>query len=141
MSTNRDKETSAKTEVFYFKEKNMIKTFHGRTNFQKLHDFIVKAEQNKRETFFEYMDDVMSITPLGKSEYIMCFKNDTIHFYADFVELSIVPLHVTNILDDVDQSTMVTGTDIPKRYALIKADERLYNICKHCLFVVCRIRL
>ena len=108
----------------------MIKLYHGHTNFLNLFRFIAKAEQNKRATSFEKMGNVVTITPHGNGVYELVLGNDDIIFEADFMKTVVIPLRVINIIEDLDQTTFVTGTKIVKPQAMPKADERLYKICK-----------
>lgn len=108
----------------------MCKLYHGHTNFLNLFRFVAKAEQNRRATSFDKMGNVVTITPLGDGKYELVLGNDDIIFKADFMKAVIIPLHVQNIVEGVDEATMVTGTNIAKPLVMPKADERLYNICK-----------
>lgn len=107
-----------------------IKTQHGHTNFESLIRLILITAQNQRETAFTKMGNVAYITPHGNSEYTLRLKSDEIRFRVDIMQLLVVPVHITNIIEDVDKSTFVTGTNIPNKNVMSFADERLYQICK-----------
>ena len=108
----------------------MIKTQHGHTNFESLIRLILITAQNQRETAFTKMGNVAYITPHGNSEYTLRMKSDEIRFRVDVMQLLVVPLHITNIIDDIDKNTLVTGTNIPIKHVMTLAVERLYQICK-----------
>ena len=103
-------------------------TKHGKTNFRKLLRLMLTAEE-KGTAVWTWCGDDLTIQDLGERRYMLSFKNDIITFFADLWQNVVVPLHMTNVMEDIDQSTMVTGTKIPKHSIMIIADERLYSIC------------
>lgn len=103
-----------------------MKTVHGHTNFNKLYDKLSSLHTK----VFRRMDIYIEITPLSDFEFRIRRKNDVIDFFADYDNEVLVPLHLTNILDDLDYNTFVTGTDICKRHLMVQADERLYVMLK-----------
>lgn len=80
------------------------------------------------------MDDILTVEPLGGGAYRLSFKNDVIEFHVDVEHEIVIPLRMTNIIEDLDQFTFVSGTKIQKRYAMVQADERLYRLCQHYIF-------
>ena len=117
----------------------MIKLFHGRTNYRRLVRFLdCKNCIPKR---YKYMGEIMTIEPLvevGEACYRVSFRNDTIDFFADIMNSTVIPLRMVNIMvniiEDIDQKTFVTDTRIAKPLVMPKADERLYRVCLNSIF-------
>ena len=113
----------------------MVKTFHGRTNYRRLVRFL--DFKNCIPKRYRYINQIMTIEPLveiGYACYRLTYGNDTIDFYADIENSTIVPLRMENILEDINMTTFVTNTRIQKRYAMVRADERLYRMCLSRIF-------
>ena len=111
-----------------------MKTYHGKTNYNRLVKFTMQP--NDRECFMLGSDHcVFEWLPCKgstQSKYRLTYKNDEITFVINHADKTVTPTHVTNIIDDIDQDTFVTGsTRIIKPHVMRMADERLYKVAEH----------